>query len=315
MRALGSILLLCLLVLAGCPGAAPETETDADRRTPDPADPPIRIELDTNEFLPNRHSVIVRFRNVSDRTVTVLRPVDGSMWGWHMPTYRFTVVDEAGNPLELLGRCGLSGIWEGTDWPDWYRVYLPPDATFTLAMHLPFEIEDGKAYTVALEYIVAADATRGPLLNNPSLVIPDDAWVGAVRSEPLRVRWEERSRDWYEQQATLFANLSRQHSAGQTPRQIAETRRRRDALLEEVFGAPIRMRDQDALERAQVFMLCWQRRGMGWEASELVDALSKVMGKPTSTEPGEVRYVFEHGIGWRFLMEDGVMTDIEEIWP
>lgn len=305
MRVLANILLLCLIVpvsiLALAAGPEPAQA---------PADPPgaaIRLELETHPYDKGRGSIIVRFRNVSDQPVTILRPLDGSSWGWFMPRYRFTVTDEEGDELELSGRCGVSGLWHQTTWPDSYLVEIPAGSTHVMRRHLPYQIEHGKAYTVTMEYIVDPDALSEGQAK--SLPIPAAAWVGAAKSAPITARWSEPTRQQYEWQSAIHAPESVRRLRGVTHEQIAQATQRSVATLRELFGTPITGRGQAALERVQVLMLYW--RGAGYDA----ESIAKVLGEPTEAGPGTLRYTFDNGVGWRFLLADGVVAGVEAVRP
>lgn len=311
MRVLANALLLCLVVLAclvALVGRPEPARAPVDLARGPVEGEPIRIELEAHEFLPNHRSVIVRFRNISDRPVTILRPLDGSSWGWYMPEYRFAATDDAGQELELSGRCGVSGLWHQTTWPDSYLVEIPAGSTHVMRQHLPYQIEHGKVYTVALEYVVDPDALP-EAQQAQSLGIPAAAWVGSARSEPITASWPEATRQQYEWQSAINAPQSVQHVRDATPERIARARERSVAALHDAFGTPITGRDQAALERAQILMLYW--RGTGYDAK----SIAKVLGKPTKVDPDALRYTFANGIGWRFLLDEGVVTGVEEVRP
>lgn len=305
-RVLANILLLCLMVpvcvfvLAANPEPA--------RASADPDGRPIRLELETHRCDKGRGSIIVRFRNVSDQPVTILRPLDGSSWGWYMPGYRFTVTDEAGNELGLSGRCGVSGLWHETTWPDSYLVEIPAGSTHVMRPHVPYQIEHGMAYTVTMEYVVDPDALS-ERQKAQSLEIPAVAWAGSVKSEPITASWSEATRQQYEWQSAIHAPESVRRLRNVTAEQIAQATKRSMATLRHLFGAPITGRDQAALERAQVLMLYW--RGTGYDAG----TIAKILGEPTEAGPDALRYTFANGMGWRFLLTDGVVTGVEAVWP
>ncbi len=45
--------------------------------------------------------VKVSFENKGDKPLKILKPVDGSEWGWHLPVYALKVVDPAGKELPM----------------------------------------------------------------------------------------------------------------------------------------------------------------------------------------------------------------------
>ena len=69
--------------------------------------------------------VKVAFENKGDKPLKILKPVDGSEWGWHLPVYALKVVDPAGKELPMGERCGLSGLYSDLKWPDDYEIVIP----------------------------------------------------------------------------------------------------------------------------------------------------------------------------------------------
>src|SRR5690349_1368657 len=80
------------------------------------------------------HDLVVRFRNMGRDSVFILKPMDGSKECLHMPYYRFTVLDAAGQPLQLRRdrMCNHSGLWAQTKWPADYLVELKPGGSLEI---------------------------------------------------------------------------------------------------------------------------------------------------------------------------------------
>lgn len=92
---------------------------------------------------------VLSFYNQSDETQTVIRPLDGSYYGWHQPLYTFSFLDAQGRELKAkkFGRCGNSGLWSRTSWPEDYVVEVAPGKSWETHATLPFsKIPHGAAY-------------------------------------------------------------------------------------------------------------------------------------------------------------------------
>src|SRR6056297_297422 len=130
---------LLALILSGLAFLAPGVRDAAqDDDTATATKPALAVELEQHPFEWQRGTLLVRFRNTSDAPVTILRPLDGSMYGWFMPAYRFGVVDADGVSLELPGRCGVRGLWADTRWPESFRLTIPAGSTATMRLSLPY---------------------------------------------------------------------------------------------------------------------------------------------------------------------------------
>ncbi|RYD30607.1 MAG: hypothetical protein EOP85_23630, partial [Verrucomicrobiaceae bacterium] len=66
-------------------------------------------------------SFIVRFENRMEVPWKILRPLDGSQQGLHMPVYDLNVKDAQGKEMPFSPGCGLSGLYSNIKWPDEYR--------------------------------------------------------------------------------------------------------------------------------------------------------------------------------------------------
>src|SRR4051794_30030758 len=91
-----------------------------------------------------------------------------------MPHYRFTLWNAAHQPLKLTPRCGLSGLWANTRWPQDYLVEIKPGASFAVELPLPCDIERPGPHTVAFEYVYQPKEER--------FAPPPGAWRGSVKA-------------------------------------------------------------------------------------------------------------------------------------
>ena len=130
--------------------------------------------------------IVVRFENHSQKPIRILRPLDGSECGWHMPFYTFTVLDRSGAPLPLRGRCGLSGLYSNMTWPDDYRVQILPADAYEMWLDVPHAISAADEYNVKFEY--RYDPTvQGKKQRNDAFAYPEDLWIGSARSGSANV--------------------------------------------------------------------------------------------------------------------------------
>ena len=250
-----------------------------------------------------RRARAVRFRNTGDEPVVVLRPLDGSTWGWYWPVYRFHVSDAAGTALELGGRCGVSGLWAETRWPEDYIVSIPAGSTELMAVDVPFELERDATYTVFLEYIVDPGVTE-PIWSD---AFPVPAIVGG---RVLRNRWRLRGSP-----AKRYEAFARQTSvcsmreAGRNiaPDAIAESESAASRALVEFAGTPPESRDRPSLERAQRLMTVVSFVGLPF------DWLRSVLGEPTSHTARDAEFIFDCGVGWRVRIIDGRIGSVNEV--
>jgi len=133
--------------------------------------------------LQNRNPVIVRFTNRENQSIRILRPLDGSKWSWHMPYYRFTVEDADGVPLEMLTRCGVSGLWANLEWPDDYVIQILPGDSYEMQVGIPYPIPTDGEYTVSFEYVYDPKPAA-----KSGIEYPDGLWEGHARSEETRLK-------------------------------------------------------------------------------------------------------------------------------
>jgi hypothetical protein len=142
--------------------------------------PEIAVELfpyPKDKSIYNRSPVMVRFTNNSERPVRILKPLDGSLWCWHMPYYKLAVEDGSGNELSLRGRCGNSGLWADREGPDDYIVELKSGGTYEQEIGLHHMVRTPGTHTVTFSYIY--DASKAGLRG---ITYPKGLWEGEARS-------------------------------------------------------------------------------------------------------------------------------------
>ena len=131
----------------------------------------------------HHNPVIVRFTNTHNRTIKILRPLDGSEWGWHIPHYRFTVSDSSGKAVELDGRCGISGLWANIKWPDDYIIQILPGDSYEMQVGIPHAIPADGDYRVTFEYVYDPKT-----VSKAQIVYPDGLWSGTARAKDITLR-------------------------------------------------------------------------------------------------------------------------------
>jgi hypothetical protein len=127
------------------------------------------------------HPVVVRFTNRSNKTVRILRPLDGSEWLWHMPHYRFTVHDREGRQLDLGARCGLSGLWAELKWPEDYVLQILPGDSYEMQVGIPHAIPSDGEYRVRFDYIFRYEDKS----TNDGFEYPPGLWEGTASSKEV----------------------------------------------------------------------------------------------------------------------------------
>lgn len=130
---------------------------------------------------PERRAIIIRFENRSAAPLRLLRPIDGSEWGWHMPIYSLTIADSTGKSLPMGGRCGMSGLYSNMKWPDDYRVQILPGDAYEMAVEICREIPVSASYKVTFEY--QYDPTVKSRKQDDRIKYPSDLWVGTAKTE------------------------------------------------------------------------------------------------------------------------------------
>ena len=138
---------------------------------------------------PDNRGVIVRFENTTNQPIRLLRPLDGSEWGWHMPVYDLTVTNPKGEKIPIGGRCGLSGLYSGMKWPDDYRIQILPGHAYEMPVNLCREqpLDGPHTITFRYHYDPKAETTK----KDPSIEYPADLWVGSAETTPTEVRFEK----------------------------------------------------------------------------------------------------------------------------
>jgi hypothetical protein len=141
-------------------------ETDSPVENFHVASNPVQLTIKHKEKMADSWTkeVEIEFSNASDLPVQIVKPLDGSFYGWYQPHYKFTVTNLQGHELELMGRCGNSGLWADTTFPESYLVTLEPDETYSVTAYLPFPVPESGEYEVSFEYIYnfKEDQTRSP---------------------------------------------------------------------------------------------------------------------------------------------------------
>jgi hypothetical protein len=138
---------------------------------------------------PDQRGVIVRFENRSNQPIRLLRPLDGSEWGWHMPVYDFTVADAKGEKIPIGSRCGLSGLYSNLKWPDDYRIQILPGDAYEMPVNLCREQPLDGPYTITFRY--HHDPKAETTKKDPSIQYPADLWVGVAETTPTEVRFKK----------------------------------------------------------------------------------------------------------------------------
>lgn len=136
----------------------------------------------------------IEFTNTSDVAVKLLKPLDGSFYGWHQPHYKFHIESSEDAELELANRCKLSGLWANTEFPKNYLVELPAKKSTKITGCLPYVVSESGDYTVSLEYIYdfqnVDDTLRGTgeeTWNQPV----EGVWEGRVKSNEITLQLEK----------------------------------------------------------------------------------------------------------------------------
>jgi hypothetical protein len=137
-----------------------------------------QVKPDYDSWLKNYFEVTVA--NNGNEDIVILKPLDGSQWSWHLPFYRFTVIDEQGRVSAMGARCGISGLWANTKWPADYIVTLKPGESFKKTLEVLFAIPEDGEYQVKFEYVMELekDPHKGTFLEYPV-----EVWKGTAESE------------------------------------------------------------------------------------------------------------------------------------
>lgn len=133
----------------------------------------------------HQHPVIVRFTNRTNKTLKILRPLDGSEWSWHMPYYRFTILDGTGQALKLSSRCGVSGLWSGIKWPDDYVIQIRAGDSYEMQVGIPHIVPSEGDYKVSFEYVFDSKEKSS---RKTGITYPDGLWEGRASSKEVKLR-------------------------------------------------------------------------------------------------------------------------------
>jgi hypothetical protein len=125
-----------------------------------------------------------RFANPGNEPVQILKPLDGSEWGWIMPHYRLTVIDANDREWPLSPRCKLFGFpYMGTTWPGDYVLTIPPGGEHLHSVGHNHALAKEGMYRVRLEYLFTPKLGRIP----SGARYPEGLWVGSVISNTIEV--------------------------------------------------------------------------------------------------------------------------------
>jgi hypothetical protein len=151
----------------------------------DPISQPVELKVTVLRYSAERRGIVVRFENHSSKPLRLLRPIDGSEWGWHMPIYDVSVTDSTGKAVPLGSRCGMSGLYSNLKWPDDYRIQILPGDAYEMAVDMAREYPLTGSFTVSFRYTFDM-STKTPR-PDPSIKYPDDLWVGSATSAPVQI--------------------------------------------------------------------------------------------------------------------------------
>lgn len=139
---------------------------------------------DTLHLELSEHLLTARFMNRGAHPIRILKPMDGSEWGWTMPHYRLIVVDQMQVEVPMRSRCGIYGFpYSGTTWPDDYLITIPAGGVYEVPMYHNHRIDAVGTYHVTLEYRFDPDSNTTPSGDR----YPDGLWIGQVTSKTIQV--------------------------------------------------------------------------------------------------------------------------------
>jgi len=118
----------------------------------DATQPPSEMKVTVLRYSSERRGVVVRFENHSSKPIRLLRPIDGSEWGWHMPIYEVSLTDSTGKAVPLGSRCGMSGLYSNLKWPDDYRIQILPGDAYEMVVDMAREYPLTGRFTVSFRY-------------------------------------------------------------------------------------------------------------------------------------------------------------------
>lgn len=144
------------------------------------AEIPSGLTVSVIGFSEQGESVIIRFENHTRQPIRLLRPLDGSEWGWMMPIYDLTIINAQGTPIPLGSRCGMFGLYSNLKWPDDYRVQVLPNDAYEMKVILARELRESGTYSVSFRYHYKPNEPNRE--DGRPIQYPDDLWAGEVTS-------------------------------------------------------------------------------------------------------------------------------------
>jgi hypothetical protein len=132
-------------------------------------------------------SVILRFRNIGEKPLFIIKPLDGSFECRFIPYYRLTLIDPDGEPLKPRGGCKPAGLFSDTKWPQDYLVEIAGGEHWD--RHFPdiayrYNVQQTGQHTIAFEYVYEPEKDPGWQGERPTPP-PAKAWRGTVRAAPV----------------------------------------------------------------------------------------------------------------------------------
>ena len=142
---------------------------------------PVELAVSVLRVSTATRGLVIRFENRSQTPLRLLRPIDGSEWGWHMPIYELTIADSSGKKIPMGSRCAFSGLYSNLKWPDDYRIQILPGDAYEITVDTCRDIPASGTYTVSFRY------HYDPSVKTPrqdfGIKYPDDLWIGSAVSE------------------------------------------------------------------------------------------------------------------------------------
>ena len=165
------------------------------------AEKPLQVVIKhkENEMESWIEEVEIEFTNTSDAPVQIVKRLDGSFYGWYQPHYKFSATNSQGSELELLSRCGNSGLWSQTTFPESYLVTLEPGESHSETGHLPFAVSKTGQFNITFEYIYNYEAYKASSPKNtgdfPWTQAVEGVWQGNVRSDSITLELKKNDQD------------------------------------------------------------------------------------------------------------------------
>lgn len=136
-----------------------------------------------------RRGVRIRFENPTPSRIKILRPLDGSEWGWHMPYYSLSITDSTGANIPMGMRCGMSGLYSNLKWPDDYLIQILPHDAYEMTVALGRSIPAKGRYRVSFSYTYSS--IKKAAREDAGIKYPGDLWTGTATSEPVDIELPE----------------------------------------------------------------------------------------------------------------------------